>query len=256
MTFAFCLFLVFFSIGLHELGHAWAMHRNGIPIKRIGFGISLGLPSIDFKLSRFPGIQFSIGLIPLGAFVEWTDAGGEMVKRLPWKKKFDVFGYGPLANLLFGLIVCVIAMTFANWGNLASFTRFWVMLASIPILFLLRKVFARYIMPVIGLFWFALIVFLMIKSPTESVSGPVGIATIAKQQAVDWTNAIFFGGYISLMIGLFNCIPVYPLDGGKQVEHMLSRFKSGVNIYRKAGFVAIIAILVLAFTSDFIRLAQ
>jgi len=140
-------------------------------------------------------------------------------------------------------------------GNGANYPAYARIAGLCVALVLFRHFLWRYILPFAGLVWFGVLVYLVAQNPLDSVSGPIGIVTIAKKESVSLSSTALFGGYISLMIGLFNMIPIYPLDGGKIIE-LLFKQRKARDIFRRISIVTILSILVLAFTSDFINLLK
>lgn len=95
----------------HELGHFLAAIRLGVQVKEFG----LGLPPRALKLFEWRGTVFSVNWVPLGGFVRPLgefdpSVVGGLAASAPWKRMV-VFAAGPLANLLIGYLILVIAFT-------------------------------------------------------------------------------------------------------------------------------------------------
>ena len=240
------------ALAVHELGHAVVMVNNGVELRRIGLGFPLGRPLFQWQWKRFPGINFEIHPLLLGAFVEPTTKGSRHMKSLSYKAKADIYAAGAWANIVFYLVVSLmVGLFFLDQGlNHTAYARTAGICAA---LLLFRHFFRRYLLPIIGLVWFGLILYLISQDPLETVSGPVGIVAMAKDQSVNVVATILFGGYISLMLGLFNAIPVYPLDGGKIVEIFFKNDKAR-QVFRAIGMATFLSIILLAFATDFINL--
>ncbi|MBT6690747.1 site-2 protease family protein [Candidatus Parcubacteria bacterium] len=254
MGLLFFLLIITLVLTVHELGHAWVMTQNGVKIKRMGLGFPIGKPIFKFHWQKFPDVTFVIYPIPLGAFVEPTPEGVIFMENLPYKNKADIYGAGPWANIVFACIIWLIVAT-CFIGNGANYPAYARIAGLCVALVLFRHFLWRYILPFAGLVWFGVLVYLVAQNPLDSVSGPIGIVTIAKKESVSLSSTALFGGYISLMIGLFNMIPIYPLDGGKIIE-LLFKQRKARDIFRRISIVTILSILVLAFTSDFINLLK
>jgi regulator of sigma E protease len=99
-------------IFIHELGHFKAARFFGVEVEK--FSIGFGRPLVQFVKN---GVQWSIGWIPLGGYVRMkgedpesldVDSGGSF-QGLKWWKRAIIACSGPFANLLFGILMFVIA---------------------------------------------------------------------------------------------------------------------------------------------------
>ncbi len=99
-------------IFIHEFGHFKAARFFGVEVEK--FSIGFGRPILQFVKN---GVQWSIGWIPLGGYVRMkgedpespdVDSGGSF-QGLRWWKRAIIACSGPFANLLFGVLMFVIA---------------------------------------------------------------------------------------------------------------------------------------------------
>lgn len=253
------LFVLILTTALlvHELGHAVAMINNGVQIKSMGLGLPLGKPIFQSKWERFPGVNFEIHPLLLGAFVQPSKAGAAHMETLPYKAKADIYAAGAWANILFfmGISLFVNTPHAMITGAAIKSANLAIMILIFIALIVMRDFVRRYLLPIIGIAWFALVLHLIFQNPLNSVSGPIGIIGTAKKESVNIMATIYFGGYISLMLGLFNAIPIYPLDGGKIVELFFKNEKAR-QVFRSLGTVTFLIIILLAFTTDFVNLLR
>lgn len=250
----FLIFFVIFILSLmfHELGHAWQMYKNGVQINKIGIGLPLYKPILSLRLKRYNNILFEIHPIPLGAFVEPTSSGLRTLTALPYKSKANIYAAGPWANFVFGLsIILTIGLI-----NMPVQRMTFYIVSSCVFIFLLifRKIFSRYLIYLCGLFTtLSVINSFFSDKPEDTLSGPIGIVSMAHKFSINYTQAILFGATISMAIGLFNTLPIYPLDGGKIVEAMIKK-QTSRKIYQQLGLGLILMILGFAITNDLINL--
>ena len=98
-------------IFIHELGHYLMARAMGVGIEK--FSIGFGKPIFKFKLKD---VQWQIGWLPLGGFVslkgedpsEAADSEDSFLAKPWWKRALVVFA-GPFANMVLGLLLCIVA---------------------------------------------------------------------------------------------------------------------------------------------------
>ena len=108
------LFWYVITIGLlvtfHELGHFWVARRCGVKVHR--FSVGFGKP-LWTRIGR-DGTEYVLAAIPLGGYVSMLDERAEDVapeqahaalNRKPVWQKIAVAAAGPVANVLFALLV-------------------------------------------------------------------------------------------------------------------------------------------------------
>ncbi len=103
-----------------------------------------------------------------------------------------------------------------------------------------------------------------IKSVSQSVSGPVGLATMSNDILSQGSTAIpfylWFVGVISLTLAIFNVLPIPALDGGRLlflVIEAVTRKKVKEDIEKmvhQVGFVLLLAMALLVTYSDISKL--
>jgi len=106
---------------------------------------------------------------------------------------------------------------------------------------------------------------LMREDPSLAFVGPIGAGQLAVEavRTFGLTNLIFIGGLISIGIGLFNLIPVPPLDGGGILVALIEVARRGKRLSERAiriayagGTALLITLVILITTSDLTRLIQ
>lgn len=134
LTFTLAFLLVLTPLLIHELGHWAVLHRNKISVKEVW----LGLGPVLF---RWKGMR--VGMLPIGAAVVPEP---EKYKALPPLTRFWVATAGPIASLLYGLVLCAFIFLF----NGSSGGKLDILLPLVYINFVLAGVNALPIPPLDG----------------------------------------------------------------------------------------------------------
>jgi len=104
---------------------------------------------------------------------------------------------------------------------------------------------------------------LIIKSPDLALVGPIGAGqlTVEVVRSSGFSNILFMAGIISLGIGIFNLLPIPPLDGGGMLVALIEGFRRGrrlspraVRLAHTVGTTFLIALVILVTFSDILRL--
>jgi len=224
----FCL-----AMALHELGHAFAMKRNNVPIKKIclvGFG-----PKIcEFRLTRWFGdTPIEIRAIPIGASVTMGKVGNKEIEltALPFRTAMEIFSAGIIANFA-SAFACLIIPTIYKWYEIGELMRgvLWSLLL-LTITFVLLK-YQRWIalfIPLVGIAMFGIILYAIFFNnvPTTTViSGPIEtVEVFHKMQAKKdgFIDAWKFASVLSLALGLSNSLPFLPFDGGHTLNGWIQK---------------------------------
>lgn len=210
------LFLVFLTLLAHELGHAFAMRSRGIQIKRIGIGIPIpGIPKYTLK-KLFPGAEVSVSPLVIAAFVKPTREAKVILDALPHRDSALINGSGVLANVFFALLIFSIwAMSNigADMGLMKIFLFYSVVLLLSTGLWIWRDFFCRYVLPILGLLFMIGIGYILLTGKGEII-GPIGIVQEATKMKGIW-EYIAYAGDVSFGFALINCLPIFPMDGGR-----------------------------------------
>ncbi len=104
----------------------------------------------------------------------------------------------------------------------------------------------------------------MVNKPAElkeNVGGPIGIAAKTKEAADEGIlSVVFLAAQLSISLGIFNLLPIYPLDGGQMVVAFIELFKRKRLSFRMqnaiayVGVAAILVLVVSVVTLDVSRL--
>ena len=99
-------------------------------------------------------------------------------------------------------------------------------------------------------------IFLTIRNPLDSLSGPIGIVTLANQNSTTLKNSIEFGGILSFSIGMFNLLPIYPLDGGQTISLFFEKIKlnKAKKYFKIIGLVSIVLLIGITTILDLFKL--
>ncbi len=104
---------------------------------------------------------------------------------------------------------------------------------------------------------------LMLEISTENISGPITIAQYAGYSAqIGLDRFIMFLAVISISLGVLNLLPIPVLDGGHLLYYAIEAVKGGPLSERvlgwgqRLGVILLLALMMLAFYNDFVRLFQ
>lgn len=273
---ALILWLALFSIiFVHESGHVIAFRRIGMEIDEMAIGIPWG-PRLTIRsafLRRHLGPDFTLYLCPLilGGYVKPRDP--ERETKLPDDEKALVYGGGVIANIILYLAMnCVLLLQlmgssaphdvgipmfqFLGKHDPGIILAGHVALAGLFIYF--ARFISRYIFPIIGLAIIIIMSYLLIKifGNTAVLSGG-GFVALAAQSKTANDGGVLIGyiGFLSIVVGLGNLMPLYPLDGGHIGMLHVQKFAPWlVPYYRRAGFAIVIFLMILQFVPDLYRL--
>jgi len=104
---------------------------------------------------------------------------------------------------------------------------------------------------------------LIIESPDLALVGPIGAGqlTVEVVRSSGLSNILFMASIISLGLGIFNLVPIPPLDGGGMLVALIEGFRHGkrlsprtVRLAQTIGTAFLIALIVLVTFSDVYRL--
>jgi len=246
---------ILFAIVIHEFAHGYVMYRYGVEIAEAGIGVGKGI--IPHFYVRWRNIPIKISVLLIGGYVMPSEQGNQQIKALDYRKQSDIYGAGVYSNVIFCLLMGNLAFLIRpNVIFLGSYLMYFDFII-IPLL-LFRRTFCRYFVPVVGSVLLGYILYLMfVNGPTSAVGGPATIVKMSVVEAVaDWrislSDAFSRIATISLAIGLFNMIPLIPLDGGRIVLSWINAMKKErmANAFSAVGVFMFFALILLAITSD------
>jgi len=264
MTILLTIFVFILAMGIHEFGHAWEMKKQGVEIAEIGIGIPIPkLPYLRLSVRHLWGINIVLTFHPLllGAYVKPSEVGYQVAQSLPDRALHLIYAGGIVANLLtWGIITIVFGLL--GWMNMTLMIP--AVIATILCLFL-RTVLSVYIIPILGLVFTGLVVHSLVAMPvTESVAGPAGVVSLIHGQIAGKSSllpqlkaAVFMLGFISLVLGTMNTLPLYVLDGGRSVLLYLQKWgfsRKALEWYMFGSTGIFVCLVILAFYSDAVKL--
>ncbi len=103
------------------------------------------------------------------------------------------------------------------------------------------------------------------ESPDTALVGPIGAGqlTLEAVEVMGYSGTLFMAGIISLGIGIFNLLPIPPLDGGGMLIALIEWIRRGKRLSPRAarlahtiGITLIIALVIYVFSSDILRLIR
>ncbi len=253
ITIAVVLFLA--SLVFHELGHAFAMQSCGVEIEAMGLGFGPHLVFGPFKCRFGNAVKFTLGLVPLGAYVKPNEKGQKTMEGLSYSDSARIMGAGILANFAFALCLCVyLALTHDPiFPNPVIVEPLLILGGGTILLWFGRK----YVVPLAG---FALLVYLLFTvtshgGPTGIIGGPVVIGKVVVHNVLSLRQAISMGGFLSFSIGLMNMMPILPLDGGQMIRAILGKVAPWPTLFHeRVSIVLFLALLGCVVYTDIIPL--
>ena len=260
----------------HEAGHAYFMRKHGVEIKEFGIGIGpVGKPLFYITSARrirllflkmdLPPIAFHPLL--LGAYVVPTESGEKHLENLPLKSRMQIFGGGVHINLI--LAVAIYSLLHAWMAALVVYQgmvfpmeiarNLVISTALAGILIKWRYALSVWSPAVMGIFMIGLLWMLFSTAgATDSLVGPIGIVTMGANTATSTNPGAVMEMFtlifaISLSLGLFNSLPVPPLDGGHMATALMKRLgvpARVISAYRVAGLALFVTFVVFVLGND------
>jgi len=203
-----CISLTF-VVGLHEYVHLFWGQYFGARVA--SFSIGFGPEVIGYTAED--GVRWRISALPIGGYVSWVDEF--QLRSLPTYQTLIILLSAPLANIF------VVAIAFAIVqlkGNVSSGSP------------LSEKRGILY-----GFHWLAEEAYIVAKREEEIPRGfltPIGFGKMILQIQKSYGLKGFLYGTLLLSgpIGVFNLLPIPPLDGGQAVLFTLHSFMSWENV--------------------------
>ncbi|MEX2145252.1 MAG: site-2 protease family protein [Candidatus Spechtbacterales bacterium] len=261
---------------VHEAGHAYFMLKHGIEIKEFGIGIGpIGkqLFYMNARQVHLPLLKINIPPVAfhpllIGAYVVPTEEGEEHLKNLPLRSRVQIFGGGVHANLILAVAIYILLhawMVILIINNGMTFPAEVARNAGISAILafaLLKwhKALSVWSPVAMGMFMAGLL-WTLFSTPgaTDALIGPIGIVTTGVNISSSGSPSAAFelAVYvfaISLSLGLFNSLPIPPLDGGHMATALMKRVKvpqKVISAYGIAGLGLFVAFVAFILWNDF-----
>ena len=234
---------LFLSIVWHELGHliAGLLTKTSVKAFSVGFG--------PYASVKFKGIEWRLGLIPLGGYVAFND-DKESANHLENKKlhqRLFIYAAGPLFNVVAALMIIaalVFTSTQSDFGFIESLAKSY----EITVL-----VITETLKGLAGIFY---------NFEIDKLSGPVGNVHILQSVYEDNVRLFWLGvAVVNVGMAVFNLLPLPILDGGHIISDLIS-WVTKINIKETAAHqyaalsftVAIVCLFVFITYNDIARL--
>lgn len=225
MDFLLVLLTLYLSLALHEWGHLVFLRRMGVPVPLF----ALGGPPWILRFRR-GGTEYRLGLLLFGAFVQADTAA---FARLPLGRAAAVYLAGPLFSLL-GALASGLLLTFYKPDALLRILGVMIALPG------------------------AMVEGLQAVFTGTAQAGEVGFRALFAQgghllsQGLPGFLSLFAG--LNLALGVFNLLPIPPLDGGQVWARALERWSWGRKVALGAtllGLGFLVALFALTLLYDF-----
>ncbi len=249
MVLSIVAFLVVFSIVVvvHELGHFIAARKLGVDVREFSIGFPLS-PRLC-TLFRHRETEFTLRLLPLGGFVGFADTGaldGRGPRAPSRPARAVIMAAGAACNIAFaGVVFFVFFLISAGFQPVE---------ALVTSLHLLGDVTLRTVLLPLSV--------LSGQGGLGNVVGPVGIASMAGKAAGQGIMSLwFFGGSLSISLGIVNLFPLPALDGGRlamlAVETVLGKQPSPKvqQLITAAGLVLFLVLSLAVTVKDIVTIA-
>lgn len=217
---------------IHEFGHLVAAKCFGIavPLFSIGFGPTITAVTIGSTM-------YQIALLPLGGFVAIDP---QALNDAPYLVSLTIMLAGILSNMLFAYVV-IIALA---WWQRHHPEHTGFVARHKALIEQSKKTFKKD------------------ETPRGSFVGPLGIFSIIAQSFnAGYMPYLFVIATISMGVGIFNLLPIPPLDGGRILLLTLNAIAGPlsahtINIIQMSGFIIFLFIIFVAMRSDINRVAS
>lgn len=264
------------TIVIHELAHAIAIWKNRLEIEEIALGwplipLKLSIRLRNFRLFGFSNGSLRLSVYPLliGAFVQPRD--NNLLEELPASRQMAIYWAGPFANLSIGLLLFLI-YTFLLFRSLLSNVLPFILIVSLIVLlseimislpYLVNRIKGRkisFLAPTITIVFLGLFVWSLVSvgDISKSLIGPIGIVSSFSEIFSNFERQyLLIFCVLMISIGLFNALPIPPLDGGKIMIAFLKEKGLPKTVAKTAsaiGFGLIIGLFIFLMIKDIISL--
>ena len=263
LTFLGIIVLVVF---VHELGHYLAARAMGVAVD--SFSIGFGKVLLKKKLW---GTEWRISMLPFGGYIkprgeqDYYNKSGDPESFWAvssWKRAF-IAVMGPVFNLLMPWPLYFLLLVGQPYPDVvvpegAQAARIGVVEAAVYSDRVARRMYSS--------IWEAATMPRQEPVSVKEIGGPVAVYEFTEQarkrtaETGDWGFLIDWIAFFSINLGVINLLPIPVLDGGHIVmstvegirrKNLAAKTRNVLNII---GAVLVLGIMVLAITSDVLRL--
>ena len=240
--------LAMIGLVVHEIAHALAMKKLGIPVQEAGLGIPVDLQltiagkRIRISLPKLAamrlknGLTLSIHPLMLGAFVQESEEGSKRLEELPYREKAFVYGAGAASNLWLGMLMWFITLgALVSAGAMTTNPGAVIVMASVgfSVILLSRYIvsISAYIVPFLGFYMLEILFLSWLANDSITALLMAPLVTMIHMMGAIQLNEVaklimgigFLGTVINFSLALFNALPLMPLDGGHIAEAILKQ---------------------------------
>lgn len=265
MYYALALFLILLTVLFHELGHLIAMRMSGIWVKELGLGLPYG-PSIGMtwtsKTDPKKTFRFSIYPLLIGAFVRPEESKA--------KSSYDthafICGAGVIGNLVYialslvlmGILIPDGGVFVSPFGTMTPHIMVFGGLGATIGIVLLAKPITQYLFPPLSLAALIYVTMLLGKLTAaqflEGSGGMIALGEVAGSYSKGPIDALYFGMLISYVLALTNLLPLYPLDGGQTMKHLVDKYLPwATKAFDSVGLYSVYVFITVAMLGDLRR---
>lgn len=268
---AIVLPLLWISLVIHELGHAYAAHEVGVRVERMSI---LGLPiggtlRLPFRFPGMPDTELVVHPAVVGCYVSLAESDMETANQ---RDKLRVLSGGPIASIAFGFVLCIgaaICQVIAGSSPLVPphVSLILCIGCAIAVLWIARQPIAEYALLSIGV---AALMYAVSAVPVHDLLRASNVGFIvdlyhgkyligapqsqtaysagAPLSAIMAFQDVYFAGLLSTMLGISNLIPIPPLDGGQMVSLFVPEKLQ--RSFAKSGSIIVLSIIFLTIGND------
>lgn len=220
---------------IHELGHMGAALLFGIRVKAfmVGLGPVLWRKQVNLQKEGPTSLELRPFLIGGGVDIDENE-----VRALPQSKQVAIFLAGPLMNLIAGWFVVFLGVIVMFIKVDASLVQAWRIV--------LMAFWGASKATLLALQYSLLGLKELTVGNVSNLVGPVGFVAGAAHAGQDFWGRLALLELVNIGVGIFNLLPIPPLDGGRTVMVFLPRKAEFTLTALGTGFLLAVILLITA----------